>query len=174
MALAGAAYMIFLRAAPAEAHAFGARYDLPLPLEFYLAGAGGAVALSFVIMALVFRARPARIERPWINLLRFRPMHAFFHPAVSGVPQAVSVGLFVLVLAAGFFGTQDTLRNFGPTFIWIVWWVGLAYVAALAGNLWPAVNPWSILFFWLERLIRLFGRRTRLGLGLAYPSWLGV
>lgn len=52
LALPSAALIVFLRAAPARAHAFGARYDLPLPLELYLAGAASAVALSFVIMAL--------------------------------------------------------------------------------------------------------------------------
>ncbi len=82
--------------------------------------------------------------------------------------------LFLLALAAGFLGTQDTLKNIGPTFIWIIWWVGLAYVAALVGNLWPAINPWSIFIGGLERLIGLFEPRARLSLGLVYPSWLGV
>ena len=160
--------------APARAHAFGQRYDLPLPLDIYLAGAGAAVALSFVIMALVFRAPPARTGRLGIDLLRFGPLHVLLHPAVIAVLQGISVGLFLLVLAAGFFGTQDTLKNFAPTFVWIIWWVGLAYVAALAGNLWPAINPWSILFVGLEKVVRLFGAHARLGLGLTYPSWLGV
>jgi hypothetical protein len=133
-----------LPAAPPDAHAFGARYDLPLPLALYLVGAGAAVALSFVIMALVFRVRAARTDRLRIDLLRFRSIRVLLHPVVIGVLQGVSVGLFLLVLAAGLFGTQDTLDTIAPTFIWIIWWVGLAYVAALAGNLWPAVNPWSI------------------------------
>jgi hypothetical protein len=49
LALFVAPFLTILRTAPAQAHAFGARYDLPLPLELYLAGAGAAVALSFVI-----------------------------------------------------------------------------------------------------------------------------
>ena len=159
---------------PARAHAFGPRYDLPLPLDLYLAGAGGAVALSFVIMVLVFRAPPARTRRPGVDLLRFGPVHVLLHPAVIAVLQVISIGLFLLVLAAGFFGTQDTLKNFAPTFVWIIWWVGLAYVVALAGNLWPTINPWSILFAGLEKVVRLLGARGRLGLGLTYPSWLGV
>ena len=174
MALHGAALILSLRATPAQAHAFGARYDLPLPLELYLAGAGGAVALSFVIMALVFRVRPPHSDRLRIDLLRFGPMRVLLHPAVIGVLQAVSVGLFLLVLAAGLFGTQDTLKNIAPAFIWIIWWVGLAYVAALVGNLWPVINPWSIIFAGFERWLRHFGSRTRPGLRLAYPSWLGV
>ena len=158
----------------AAAHAFGARYDLPLPLDLYLVGAGAAVALSFVIMALVFRSPPAHARRPGIDLLRFRPMAALLHPAVVTLLRAISVSLFLLVLAAGFFGTQDALKNIAPTFVWVIWWVGLAYVASLAGNLWPAINPWSILFAGLERVARGLGARGRGGLGLSYPPWLGV
>ena len=163
-----------LWAQPAQAHAFGRRYDLPLPLDLYLAGAGAAVALSFVIMALVFRSVPARARRPGIDLLRFRAFRFLLHPAVVAMLRAVSVGLFLLVLAAGFFGTQDALKNFAPTFVWVIWWVGLAYVAALAGNLWPAINPWSILFAGFERVVRLLGAKDRQDLGLPYPTWLGV
>ncbi len=170
----GAALMMFLRAGPVHAHAFGPRYDLPLPLNLYLAGAGCAVALSFVIMALVFRTRPTQTDQLRIDLLHFGPMRVLLHPAVIGVVQAVSVVLFLVILTAGFFGNQDTIKNIGPTFVWIVWWVGLAYMAALAGNAWPAINPWSIVFAGFERLVRLFGARYRFGLGLAYPSWLGV
>jgi hypothetical protein len=172
--MACAAPTTLLWAPQARAHAFGQRYDLPLPLDLYLAGAGGAVALSFVVMALVFRAPPAGTGRPGIDLLRFRPLGALLHPATIAVLQTVSVGLFLLVLTAGLFGAEDPLKNFAPTFVWVIWWVGLAYVAALAGNPWPVINPWSIVFAGLEKLARLFGARGRLDLGLAYPSWLGV
>jgi len=161
-------------AAPARAHAFGARYDLPLPLDLYLAGAAGAVALSFVIMALVFRSRPTRARRQGIDMLRLRPMAALLHPAVVTLLQTISVGLFLLILAAGLFGNQDPLKNIAPTFVWVIWWVGLAYVASLAGNIWPAINPWSIVFAGFEKVVRLLGARDRLDLGLTYPPWLGV
>jgi hypothetical protein len=171
LALPATALIVLLKAAPAWAHAFGARYDLPLPLELYLAGAAAAVALSFVIMAFV-HVRPAHPDRLRLDLLRFAPMRVLLHPAVTGALQAISVGLFFLILAAGLFGTQDTLENIAPAFVWIIWWVGLAYVAALVGNLWPVINPWSIVFAGFERSLRRFGKRTRPR--LAYPSCLGV
>lgn len=165
---------MLLWAFPAGAHGFGQRYDLPLPLSFYLAGAGGTVALSFVIMVLVFRGPSQGDGWPGFDLLRFRPMRAVLHPLVIAVIKAVSVGLFLLVLAAGFFGTQETYKNFAPTFIWITWWVGLAYVVALAGNFWPIINPWSILFAGLEKVVCRIGTRDQLSLDFPYPSWLGV
>jgi hypothetical protein len=88
--------------------------------------------------------------------------------------QILAVGLFALTLAAGIFGTQETVRNFAPTFIWIIWWVGLAYIAALVGNLWPVVNPFAILFNWVEVAFgRITGGRA-FALGLPYPAWLGA
>jgi hypothetical protein len=107
--LTGIGLMVVLGTPPAQAHAFGARYDLPLPLSLYLAGAGGAIALSFVIMALVFRTSPLHENRRRIDMLRFGPMRVLVHPAIIGVFQSVSVGLFFLILAAGFLGTNDTL-----------------------------------------------------------------
>jgi len=174
LALPIATLAVLLNAAPAQAHAFGARYDLPLPLDLYLAGAGAAVALSFVILALVFRSPPSRDWRLGIDLLRFRPSGVLLEPAVIAIFQTISVGFLLLVLAAGFFGAQDTLKNIAPTFIWVIWWIGLAYVAALAGNVWPVINPWSIVFAGLEKAVRLLTARDRLDLGLSYPSWLGV
>jgi len=173
LALVSAASAVF-QAAPAQAHAFGPRYDLPLPLNLYLAGAGCAVALSFVVMAFFFRTPDTDTGQPAINLLDFKPLRTLLHPLAIGVARAVSVGLFIVILATGFFGNQDPVKNVGPTFVWIVWWVGLAYVAALAGNIWPAINPWSNIYAGVERLARRFGGQTQLCLGLTYPSWLGV
>jgi hypothetical protein len=173
-ALARVIFVALCGAGPAQAHAFGPRYDLPLPLDLYLAGAGAAVALSFVIMALAFRSRPAERDRPRVDLRQFAAMRALLDPLATGAIRVVSLGIFVLVLAAGLFGNEDTARNFAPTFVWIVWWVGLAYVAALLGNIWPALNPWSIAYAGLEGLARLCGARPRRTFGLNYPAWLGV
>ena len=165
---------MLIGATPALSHAFGARYDLPLPLELYLIGAGTAVGLSFVVMALVFRTRPLAAGAPWGDLSALAPIRALFHPAATASVQVISVALFVVVLAAGLFGTQVATKNIAPSFIWITWWVGLAYVAALVGNPWPAINPWSIVYAGLERAARWFGSARRLHLGLAYPPGIGA
>ena len=43
----------------ATAHAFGARYDLPVPLWLWASGAGAVVLLSFVILASFSSERDA-------------------------------------------------------------------------------------------------------------------
>lgn len=173
-ALAAIGLAASARPAPAQAHAFGARYDLPLPLDLYLAGAGAAVALSFAIMALVFRSPAGAAQPQGIDLLRWRPLGVLLRPATLAVLRSLSVALFLLILAAGFFGNQETLENFAPAFVWVIWWVGLAYVAALLGNVWPAVNPWANVFAAAEQASRRLGLGDRLDLGVAYPARLGV
>ena len=41
--------------AQAQAHGFGERYDLPIPLSLYLTGAGFTVAVSFAMMGFFLR-----------------------------------------------------------------------------------------------------------------------
>ena len=130
-----------LAAAPAEAaaHAFDARYDLPLPLPLWLAAAGLAVALSFAVFALTLRRRTDGGAYPRRALLHL-------HPLALAALRAVSVGVFVVLIAAGLFGTQDPLRNLAPAFVWIAWWIGFTYLSAVAGDFWALLNPWKALY----------------------------
>ncbi|MDX1515157.1 MAG: hypothetical protein R3174_15575, partial [Gammaproteobacteria bacterium] len=109
----------------ALAHAFGERYDLPVPLWLFLTGAGAVVGLSFVLFAL--GTKPAALSRfegireadAW---LRCPPARALG----IGVRWA-SVILFSFLCYAGFAGTQAPTQNILPTFLWVGLWVGLAY-----------------------------------------------
>ncbi len=159
---------------PARAHAFGERFDLPLPLSFYLVGAGGAVVLSFMVMALVLRFSPRAFNKWRFTLTRFFPVAILKHSAVTGIIQSISIGLFILIISAGIFGENNTLQNIAPIFVWVIWWVGFAYVSALIGNFWPVVNPWRIVFVVCEKAAYFFGMKSKIGFGLTYPSWLGV
>jgi len=161
-------------AMPAHAHAFGRRYDLPIPLWLYLAGAGTAVALSFVAIAIFIRATPSGQGYPRLNLLRWRLFRMIAHPCSLLACRLISVALFVCVLSAGLYGMPVPQYNLAPTFVWIIWWVGLAYVSALVGDLWALTNPWKIIFGWAERLFAWFRSGAKLSLRVPYPSWLGV
>ena len=56
-------------ATPAAAHGFGQRYDLPIPLSFYLVGAAAAVVVSFLIVGLFVREAPRVHAYPRIDLI---------------------------------------------------------------------------------------------------------
>ena len=150
----------------AHAHALAQRYDLPLPLGFFLVAAGAAVAVSFVILALFWRHD---VERPGHDA----------GPSIQGaVPsvivaccRAIGVGALALIVSAGLFGNQNTFKNIAPVSVWIVWWVGFSFFCAFVGNVWGLINPWVTLFDVAERLARPWTKR--LSLQLPYPRWLG-
>jgi hypothetical protein len=153
------------------AHGFGQRYDLPVPLALWVAAAAAAVALSFVIIGLFVKASPGVRGYRRLNLLRFAPGRLLASPGVRLVARLVAVGLLLLVLVASLVGDQTPTRNLAPTAIWVAWWVGLAYVSALVGNLWAVVNPWAALFRWGEAILSPQGARRP---ARRYPPWLGV
>src|SRR5512144_1892914 len=48
----------------AYAHGFGQRYDLPVPLTFFLTGAAAVVAVSFLVMAIFLGRGHAMADYP--------------------------------------------------------------------------------------------------------------
>jgi len=158
--------------AAALAHAFGTRYDLPLPLLLYLAGAGAAVALSFAVSALFLHGGVGAGTPPRLALHRFAWARALAHRRMLWGLRAAGVAGFVLVVAAGFAGRQSPLHNLAPTMVWVIGWVGLAYVCALVGNLWALVNPWDAVFRAVEALWARW-RGCPLRPLARYPQWLG-
>ena len=191
LSIIGVAVGVALAVSPAAAHGFGERYDLPVPLSLYLLGAGAAVALSFVVMGVFVRGAGGSHDYPRLNVLRWRFGRAIAHPAVVTVLQVLSVAGLVLVIVAGLVntwgtsltafavaanlaGSSEAMMNISPTLVWVIWWVGMAYVSALTGNVWRLVNPWNATFAWAERVHRSLGGEGGLGLGWRYPASLGA
>lgn len=160
---------VFAVTSPAGAHGFGDRYDLPVPLSLWVRGAAIAVVLSFLVMGMFLRSLAVAGGYPRLNLLRWRAARILVDPRLWWAGRITCAALLVLTIAAGFLGNQDPTRNVAPTAVWVIWWVGIAYLSALLGNVWAIVNPWSALFVAVERLID--GRITQ---RLGYPRALGV
>ena len=170
---AAAAALVLGTPAAALAHAFEKRYDLPMPLDMFLLGAGLAVVLSFAVMGLFVRSGGGHVDYPRYNLLRLAPVRLLAHPWVLLAVRALAAGAFLLAIAAGFLGEQNPLRNLIVTLVWIVWWVGLAYACALFGDVWALLNPWDTLFAGAEALYRRAAGKS-LSLSLPLPGWVGA
>ncbi len=157
----------------AYAHAFGERYDLPIPLNYFLFGGAATVALSFVVIGIFVKRSGAALGYPRHNLLATRGVGALIasRPLLWAI-KLLSFGLFALVLATSFFGSNRPLDVLSPTFVWIIWWVGMGYAAALFGNLWALVNPWKIAYEWAEKAFG--GNRRGSGALFPYPQGLDV
>jgi hypothetical protein len=161
-------------AEPAQAHGFGQRYDLPVPLGLWIAGAAAAVAVSFIAIGLFMRWRPSGARYPRLNLLRWPIGRLVAARPLRVALQALSLALLLVIVAAGLFGDQTPTRNLAPTGIWIIWWVGFAYLSALVGDVWAAVNPWAAAFAWAAAIAhRLAGAAPRAPI-LRWPARLGV
>lgn len=161
-------------ARPALAHGFGARYDLPVPLWLYLFGSAAAVVLSFVVVGLFAGDGGGSAHRYLrFDLLRTAPFRDVLasRPFLEGL-HLLAVGFFLLAVVAGLVGEQPPYENFAPTFVWVIWWVGLALTCAFVGNVWELLNPWKILFEWADGLARRLGLEEGLELNEPYPvSW---
>jgi len=171
---AGAIGIVCAGATRAVAHGFGQRYELPLPLGLYLFGAAAAVALSFVLFALFAARAPKMRPRAEIDLLANPVGRALSQSAVLVAVRAAALALFLVTVLAGLAGDQNPYRNLAPTLVWIVWWVGLAYVAAFLGDLWALINPWRTMLDAAQWLAQRVGRERALRPRLAYPRALGA
>src|SRR6266850_2877650 len=157
----------------AEAHGFGERYELPLPLALFLSASGLVVLVSFVVLVIFFRQGADLRSYPRLEL-----PSTGTRPLVL-VLRLVALFFYLLVIIAGLFGSERAFKNIAPVMIWAVCWVGFAYAAALIGNVWALINPMDTLFRWLggERFSRrlpyppAFGQWPAVALFLAF-AWL--
>ncbi len=159
--------------APAAGHGLGERYDLPLPLGLYLSGAALVVALSFLVPAALARLAPRVAGRAPMRIPCLEIPHWPGARALAVVLRSVSVALFILLLSAGLFGNPNPFKNPLPVSVWIIGWVGIAYVSALLGNIWAVINPWDNVFRLGEWIAsQAAGRPLRPWLG--YPAFLAA
>ena len=126
-------------------HAFGARYDLPLPLNFYLSAAGIAVALSFIITFFIVKSGESN------HALTFNAPIAI--AILKGSLRISGVIILILILLTAFFGDTSPTRNLATITVWVLWWVGMTLFSALVIDLWPALNPTYTLARWVNRLL---------------------
>ena len=151
--VASALVIFFVVVSPVSGHAFGQRYDLPIPLSYFLIGAAATVALSFVVIGMFVQKGRESFTYPRLNLLDVPLVGAILSNGIAAILiRMLSVAVLILLLLTGFLGTNRPIDNLSPTFIWIIWWVGMGYMAALLGNLWMFLNPWKITFEWFQRI----------------------
>lgn len=143
----------------AHGHAFGARYDLPLPLGLYLGASGAAVAVSFLLPLLLLRTPPSAVAPGAATTAARAPGWPVY------VMRALAVGLLALVFACASTGPQSPTANLATVFVWVLWWVGLGLTQALLLDLWSLANPWRTLADLLEWLLPRTASR-------AYPARL--
>ncbi len=156
-------------APPALAHGFGERYDLPLPLRFFVLAGALSVALSFVVAAVFLRGGAAHRTYPRYNLLRLAPFRGLAGGWCLNLIRTSSVVLTVYVILGALIGSERAALNPAPAAVYVAFWVALSFAIALLGNLWTLVNPWKAAWGFLESAA---GRPV--GGALEYPARLSI
>lgn len=173
VALALGAGAIVAAANPAGAHGVGGRADLPLPVWLFAYSAAFALLISFVALRILWpRPRLAAAAEG-------RPAPAWADTASGAVGLAgrvVIMGLFVVTLAAAWFGVDSVAANLAPTALYVVFWVGVQLVSAVVGDVWARVNPLHTLGLGLDRVARRStGESTATGLWASHwPAAAGL
>jgi hypothetical protein len=84
---------------------------------------------------------------------------------------ALGALLLLVVFLAAVLGPRSSQDNLAPTFVYVVFWVGLVPVSVLLGDLFRVLNPWRALADAAAWAWRAAGGRY--APPLAYPAWLG-
>lgn len=128
--------------AVAAAHGIGGRGDLPIPKDLFIGAAAVAVALSFAGVAFLWM-EPALARRATGKALP--EWTAIPVGIVEPLLRAFGLALFAVTIIAGWWGVDDSGINFAPTGVYVIFWVGVLWLSAVAGPIWRALNPWDTL-----------------------------
>lgn len=119
--------------------------------------------LALMLLTLVWAVRAplaaTGMGRPALPLIGHGVKASFrtLGPGPLLALKLVTVSLFLLVIAAGLFGSPIPERNLATVLTWNLWWAGLVFSIFFLGSAWCAVCPWDALAQWLVRR-KIWGR----------------
>ncbi len=120
----------------ALAHGLAGKLDLPIPKWLFAWAAAIVLIVSFVTLATLWPTpRLQRASRPR-TLTRLPRI-------LDPLCGAIGVALFGVVVYAGLAGEQfDEYSNLTPTFVFVLFWVGIPFLSVTLGDVFRAFNPW--------------------------------
>jgi hypothetical protein len=146
--------MIFL------AHGIGGVRDLPVPESFFFTTAAIVLVVSFVLLGALWK-RPLLEAHADGRLLPSAVSAFFLSTALRVVLQVLSVFVFLVTLSTALVGTTTELLNFAPTFVFVIFWLGVPLLSVLFGNVWRALSPWRAIADGAVWCLELGGREAR-------------
>jgi hypothetical protein len=122
------------------AHGIGGIRDLPVPAWLFFYAASIVLVVSFIALAVLWR-RPLLERAAAGRELPAALQRVLLSTSLRVLVGAASTALFVLVAVAALIGDGHVLQNIAPTFVWVVFWVGLVPFVVVFGNLWAVLSP---------------------------------
>jgi len=163
--------------AVADAHGLVQRADLPIPEWLFGWGALVVLVVSFVALAVLWQQPRYENAADPTAPPSWRPLpgalgRVLGSPVVDAVAQTLSAALLVFLIVGGLAGTDAAQANLTPTFVFVVFWVGLVFASVVFGDVFRALNPWRA----VGRATAAIGTRARGGRApehRPYPERLG-
>ena len=113
--------------------------DLPIPDWLFAWAAAVILIVSFVALSLG-RSEPKLETDGWRSL--GRGWQWLVGGGAELIAGLIGVGLFALVIYAGYEGTTAPDRNFAPPFVLSTFWLGTVALSILFGDVFRAFSPW--------------------------------
>lgn len=122
------------------AHAFGQRYELPIPLALFVIGGAGIVLLSFLLVL------PRKVSEKKQDI---KAVDISYYSTTIKWPWLVAsiIGLSVFC-TVGLMGSQTVSENIVSTLFWLIIWIAVPLSVGVIGNWTQNLNP----FMWVARL----------------------
>ena len=146
------------------AHGLVGRTDLPIPKWLFGWAAAVVLVISFAALAVLWPKPELQEERG----KRWLRMPGFVEPLLG----LIGVAAFVAVVYSGLRGAQDAQDNLAPTIIYVHFWVGMAVVSILFGDVFRALNPWRAIARFIAWVAGLISKEEAPA-PLEYPAKLG-
>ena len=136
------------------AHGIGSRSDLPLPLWVFSVNAVAALIASFLLLALLWPV--SRLAKQAEGRSVLPPKARWLGILLANLTRAASLLLFAAVLWAALFAPLGSGASIAPVAIFVVFWVGVQFLAAIFGDIWRLLSPWdtlATLAAWIKRTV---------------------
>jgi hypothetical protein len=146
------------------AHGIVGRADLPIPVFWFGVAAAAVLVVSFLMLA-------GGWTRPRLEHWRERPL-VRIPLLVEVLLGAIGVLVFAVTVYAGLAGIDSQRDNLAPIAVYVGFWVGIAFVSLLFGDVFRLLSPWRA----IGRATGWLGARVARGAmpePLAYPQRLG-
>jgi hypothetical protein len=126
----------------AAAHGIGGRLDLPVPITYFLVGAGMVLVISFVALAVLWPT-PRLQSGPLDEPARLMVRRSWLLPTAGVVALLLVIGQLVPPLLG--LETDPTRPGMAPVLVWVLFWLVVPFAGAVIGDWYTDINPWRTL-----------------------------
>ncbi|RMG02694.1 MAG: 4Fe-4S binding protein [Nitrospirae bacterium] len=135
--------------------------------RFQLSSYINFVTIFFGIIGMAFLFVKTGNEKPLpphgdTDLFRYGAVRAFFRSRYYRYIITIPVLLvFIAIILAGIFDTQDGRQNIATIYTWTVWWTLIIFSFILAGRLWCMVCPFAFIGDMAQKIVSFNKRLPR-------------